>query len=249
MRIRSILVLAMACLGGTSQAQAPKPAKPLPVIRGAVQDTSGAPLAGAQVEILGTDRSATTSARGGYRLEQIPPGRYWVIARRIGYAPLRAALTFNAGDDREIVFQLEPLPQVLPEEVVSAVDLRWQQRYRDFLWRSRSGPGRFLTRDDLKKDQRSFLDEVVGRYLIFGRFDPSANALSIGSGRSAGMGPGRSCSPMVSLNGNTPLGGWTLQDFHTEDVEAVEIYSWSRSFPIEFQHWQGRCGLVVVWTR
>ena len=248
MRFRTMtLALAMACLGGTSQAQSPKPAKPLPVIRGAVQDTSGAGLAGAQVEILGAERSATTSARGAYRLERIPPGRYWVIARRIGYAPIRAALTFNAGDNREIVFQLEPLPQVLPDEVVTAADLRWQQRYRDFLWRSRSGPGRFLTRDDLKKDQRNFLDEVVGRYLVFARFDPSVNALSIGSGR--GAGAGRSCSPMVSLNGNTPLGGWSLGDFHTEDVEAVEIYSRSRSFPIEFQHWQGRCGLVVVWTR
>ena len=248
MRFRSItLGLAMACLGGTSQAQAPKPAKPLPVIRGEVQDTSGAGLAGAQVEILGTDRSVTTSAKGGYRLEQIPPGRYWVLARRIGYAPLRAALTFNAGDNREIVFQLEPLPHVLPEEVVTAADLRWQQRYRDFLWRSRSGPGRFLTRDDLKKDQRAFLDEVVSRYLVFGRFDPSVSAFSIGRG--AGPSASRSCNPMVSLNGNTPLGGWTLRDFQTEDVEAVEIYSWSRSFPIEFQQWQGRCGLVVVWTR
>ena len=246
MQIRSItFALAMACLGGTIQAQAPKPDKPLPVIRGQVQDTSGVPLAGAQVEILGAERSATTSARGMYRLERIPPGRYWVIARRIGYAPLRAALTFSAGNDREIVFQLEPLPQVLPEEVVSAADLRWQQRYRDFLWRSRSGPGRFLTRDDLKKDQRAFLDEVVSRYLVFSRFDPSVSAFSIGRG----TGGRRSCSPMVSLNGNTPLGGWTLGDFRTEDVEAVEIYSWSRSFPIEFQHWQGRCGLVVVWTR
>ena len=248
MRFRSMtLALAMASVGATIQAQAPRPARPLPVIRGEVQDTLGTALAGAQVEILGTDRSVTTSARGAYRLEQIPPGRYWVIAKRIGYAPLRAALTFQIGDDREIVFQLEPLPQVLPEEVVSAADLRWQQRYRDFLWRSRSGPGRFLTRDDLRKDQRSFLDEVVGRYLVFGRFDPSVSAFSIGRG--AGGASGHSCSPMVSLNGSTPLGGWTLGDFRTEDVEAVEIYSWSRSFPIEFQHWQGRCGLVVVWTR
>src|SRR5687767_2794894 len=96
MRFRSMtLALAMACLGGSIQAQAPRPAKPLPVIRGAVQDTSGTGLAGAQVEILGAERSATTSAKGAYRLEQIPPGRYWVIARRIGYAPIRAALTFS----------------------------------------------------------------------------------------------------------------------------------------------------------
>lgn len=68
MRFRSMtLALALACLGGTSQAQAPKPAKPLPVIRGAVQDTAGAGLAGAQVEILGAERSTTTSAKGAYR--------------------------------------------------------------------------------------------------------------------------------------------------------------------------------------
>jgi len=60
---------------------------------------------------------------------------------------------------------------------------------------------------------------------------------------------GGGCAPVVSLNGSQPLGGWRLSDFRTEDVEAVELYAFSRSLPIEFQRWAGQCGLAIVWTR
>jgi hypothetical protein len=258
LRVTPLVSIATALLAGTGLAQSDKPDKPLPVIRGAVQDTLGRGLEGAQVEIVGLERTATTGVKGSYRIDGVTPGKYWVVARRIGYAPLRAALSFNPGDDREVVFQLEPLAHILPDEVVTASDLRWQQRFNDFVWRSRASSGRFLTRDDLQREQRRYLDQVVSKYLV-GIYDHSLGALSVGSGwgrsslgwassASSGFGSG-GCVPLVSLNGSRPLGGWQLSDFRTEDVEAVEIYGFTRSLPMEFQNWAGRCGLVVVWTR
>jgi hypothetical protein len=242
----------MACLFGTGLAQTVTPAKPLPVIRGQVQDAGGKGLEGAQVEIVGLGRSVTAGAGGSYRLDGITPGKYWVVARRIGYAPLRSALTLNPGDDREVVFQLERGSQMLSEESVTANDTRWSRRFNDFVWRSRSVQGRFLTRDDLQRVEGRYLDQAVGRFMA-GVQSFGMNAISLGSiwprDYRRGEYTGGGCAPVVSLNGSQPLGGWRLSDFRTEDVEAVELYSFTRTLPIEFQRWGGQCGLAVVWTR
>ena len=225
------------------------------VMRGAVEQENGRRIDGAEIAILGLNRTVTTRANGEYRIDSIAPGKYWVVVRRIGYAPLRAALSFQRGQDREIVFQLETLAQALPELSVKGEDERWNRRHQDFLWRSKVSNGYFLTRDDLERFGGEYLNHVVRRYvpmfsnLGFGRAASPAS----GWGRGAlgwsmdtwgGMG---GCSPAVSINGGRPM-GWGLSDFRAEDVEAVEIYRSVRQMPIEFEHWGLGCGLVVVWT-
>ncbi len=254
-------VLALATL--TTGAAAQKAPKPLPVMRGAIQDTLGQAIEGAQVEIIGLDRVVTTAGSGAYRFDGIKPGKYWIIARRIGYRPLRAALTFEPGDDREIVFQLEPLPYNLPEIKVRAENKKWEREYQDFVWRSKSSlHGRFLTRDDIERSHATFLGDAVRRYLpfvssesFFTPFypDPFARAWGrdgIGWVSSRATSLDRSCSPGVSRNGAPPTGGWAVNDFRPENVEAVEIYRSGSQVPVEFASWGGAgCGLVVVWTR
>jgi hypothetical protein len=238
-----------------------KPPKPNPVLRGAVQDTLGQALEGAQIEILGLKLVATTPGSGSFRFDDLKPGRYWVAVRRIGYAPLRAALTFNQGDDREIVFQLEPLAHLLPEVVVKGEDKRWMRRYQDFVWRSRSSFGHFLTRDDIEKSHAAYLGDIVRRYLPFTTsdafFTPAASDgwqnpfMDHGLGRfgSSSTGRlGRNCAPAVSVNGARPFGGWAVNDFRPEDVEAIEVYRNGFQLPMEFNGWDVACGLVVIWT-
>lgn len=240
-------------LAGAAQAQTAKPVKLLPIMRGSVQDTLGHPLEGAMIEIAGLDRRATTLSSGSYRFDEIKPGKYWVIARRIGYAPLQAALTFNRGDDREIDFQLEPRAHVLPEVVVREERV-WKSRYQDFVWRSRGAFGHFLTRDDLERSKATYLGDVVRRYLPFVHsafFTPAVAHRSYG-GRALGISSGltrRGCAPTVSVNGGIPSGTWAVNDFRPEDVEAVEVYRGGRMMPAEFSGWGTGCGLVVVWTQ
>jgi outer membrane receptor protein involved in Fe transport len=52
-----------------------------------VEGQQGAPLAGATVEVVGTDRSVTTALDGRYVLERVPAGPISVRARMIGYGP------------------------------------------------------------------------------------------------------------------------------------------------------------------
>jgi hypothetical protein len=250
-QVLAVAALSLALAAGAAQAQTPKPVKPNPVMRGAIQDTLGQALDGAQIEILALKRVVTTTTTtGSYRFDDIKPGKYWVAVRRIGYAPLRAALTLNQGDDREIVFQLEPLAHLLPEVKVQAEDKRWMRRYQDFVWRSRSSFGQFLTRDDIEKSRAAYLGDIVRRYLPFTTSDMYfMSSWTASSSLSRGSRLGRNCPPAISLNGGRPMGGWAVNDFQPEDVEALEVYRNGYQMPTEFVGWDLPCGLVVVWTQ
>ncbi|HEV8611919.1 MAG TPA: carboxypeptidase-like regulatory domain-containing protein, partial [Gemmatimonadales bacterium] len=213
------LLAALALSTLTARASAQRAPKPLPIMRGAIQDTLGKPLEGAQIEINSLDRIVTTPGSGAYRFDAVKPGKYWVTVRRIGYAPVHTALTFNAGDDREIVFQLEPLPYNLPELKVRAEDKVWARKYQEFLWRSNTSfYGHFLTRDDIERAHAIFLGDVVRRYLPFidsrafftPYFDDPSGMLSrlggFGSTRGSRLAASanRTCAPAVSVNGSRP---------------------------------------------
>jgi hypothetical protein len=238
------LVLAIP---GTGIAQ-DVPAAARTILRGTVQDLSGAPLEGAEVEVLGVGRKATTPATGAYRL-RVPGGRSWVIVRRIGYEPLRVALTFEPGKERRITFQLGRQPQRLADVEVMSEKL-WERRYADFLWRSRLAWGRFLTRDDIANARPSVLSDVVRRYLPY----VSSQAFDLGPLGGVGMLHASStvrstCAPLVSLNGASPIGAWAVNDFNPDDVEALEVYR-DRHVPMELQNTvTSACGLVVVWLK
>src|SRR5438309_5330670 len=57
------------------------------VLRGTVIDsTSQQPVAGAQVQLVGTNRATYTDAAGVYRLTGVPVGEATVRVQRIGFA-------------------------------------------------------------------------------------------------------------------------------------------------------------------
>lgn len=256
----SVAVMGLLVLSGTVTAQSTRPVKPLPVLRGAIQDTAGNPLNGALIEIIGLKRRMFTPSSGVFRFEDVRPGRYWVVARRIGYTPLQSAITLKSGDDREMVFQLDLLPHVLPEEVVKGDDAAWQRRYGDFVGRSRGAFGYFLTRDDIEQARPYQLGDVVRRHLpftsteafstpAFADFSRSSTGFRRASSLSTRSALSRGCAPLVSVNGGTPSGIWAVNDFRPSDVEAIEIYRGNRMMPPQFSFWSTECGLVVVWTR
>jgi hypothetical protein len=72
--------------GGEASATALREVVGRGVILGTVSDSTGAPLRGATVRLVGTDFSARTDLSGAYRLEGLPVGRYLVAADHPGYA-------------------------------------------------------------------------------------------------------------------------------------------------------------------
>ena len=86
-------------------------------ITGTVTGAEGAPLANAGVAVVGTARTATTNARGEYRLSA-PPGTHTLRARVIGYAAAEQRVTVVAGATATANFQLAPSALALSEVTV-----------------------------------------------------------------------------------------------------------------------------------
>ena len=164
--------LALIGVGATWASAQDRSSKPPATtsLHGVVRDTTRSPIEGAEVIIHSANRTASTSAAGAFRLEALSPGRYWVTVRRIGYVPLRAALTLERNQDRQIVFELAEMIRELPEVEVWA-ETWWTRRFREFSRRQKSRLGRFVTRDDIDRMNPTYLADLVHRYSPFNRFN------------------------------------------------------------------------------
>jgi Ca-activated chloride channel homolog len=87
-------------------------------ITGHVRDQGGAPLANAQVFVVGTALNALTDAAGGYNLAAVPQGTVQLRAAFIGYKSVQASVTVRAGRTTTHDFTLEATATQMEELVV-----------------------------------------------------------------------------------------------------------------------------------
>ena len=104
--VMALVATLVACGCGARQPAAvpgPVPAAPAPAVsparsavtvKGVVYDsTTGKPLEGAQVVLLGTESNAFTDSQGRFALRDVPQGDYVLRARRVGYAELQVLVS------------------------------------------------------------------------------------------------------------------------------------------------------------
>ena len=90
-----------------------------PSIAGVVRDgETGAPLAGAVVELPDLDRSSATDSLGRYRFPDVPPGPQHLSVRLIGYAPRTLHAFAPDQGELRIDISLQPVPLQLTPLVV-----------------------------------------------------------------------------------------------------------------------------------
>jgi len=89
------------------------------VIRGRVSDsTTHQPIVGAQVQVEGSSRSATTDAAGQYTLAGIPSGQATIRVQRIGFVQRTEQVNVSAGGTTGQDFLLQPIATTLSQVVV-----------------------------------------------------------------------------------------------------------------------------------
>ena len=259
-RVLGLPLLGIPAFLGTPQTAAAQQSGA--TLQGIVIDSAGTPIEGAEVILYGIRRKALTSGDGVFRFTGLDNIKVWVLARGIGYFPQQVSVSLQKNETRVLPITLHHAPALLPDVVVEAKSDRYEFRMRDFMWRSRiAWGGRFLTRDDITRANPAALGDLVLRHMPFKLretmdeqggwlIDPRLRArgpYSYARFTSSRYFP--ECPPAISVNGNgiTPL---AVNDFHVDDVEALEIYREGINLPIEFSY-GGRtaCGLVVVWTR
>lgn len=210
-----------------------------------VADSTGKPLPDAVVQLVGTLWRGTSDATGRAIIFGIPPGRYNVSVRHLGYVELKRQIATSAGLVQP-VYLLAAAPANLQKVVVKASGLKPDRyagttRYDAFYRRRSQGLGTFFTREmiDARGAQKSedLLRTIPGvriryrgstPYLQFARCD-NVNVYIDGI---------RSHDGFRDYYALSPLG-----------IEAIEVYHGLATVPPEFSPEPNDCAAIVVWTR
>src|SRR2546422_8979840 len=114
MRAASLLRTLLFCL----LAAAPARAAPPDTLSGRVSDPRGGPVAGAQVALVELARATASGADGRFVFASVPPGRYTVTVRRLGYGAASASVVVPVGAPLEVA--LHPAPTLVDPITVTA---------------------------------------------------------------------------------------------------------------------------------
>lgn len=121
-------------------------------LKGVVTDTSGEPLIGANVFIVGKDQGTITDANGNYSL-QIPANAI-VRFSYVGYKTKQYNVTKN---QKELNVELEEDAEMLDETVVVAMDMRRDEKSLATAYQKVDMDGMSETKD------ANFLNSLTGR--------------------------------------------------------------------------------------
>src|ERR1700741_1491619 len=97
-----------------------QPQNPSGALRGVVEDSSGARVVSASVSVAGREQSllreTQTDARGEFRFEDLPPGKYKARITATGFAEAQSEVSVALSSVRQISVTLQP--KGLAEKVV-----------------------------------------------------------------------------------------------------------------------------------
>jgi iron complex outermembrane receptor protein len=216
-------------------------------VRGLVSDSTGRPVQGADVAIVGLRKLTRTDEYGRFALRKLPRGEAELSVRHLGYTPatLMVMVTGDAVDSVRIALIAQVA--VLPGIEVSATELQKRLWIEEFHRRRSRGIGTFVTRDQILARNTSRPSDMF-------RTTPGVR-IQRGRGLrvnySTSINPNRDCPPVLWLDGQRAP-GMELDDLPLSDIEGIELYHGPSTTPTQFsQSLSGgvSCGTVVVWSR
>ena len=256
-----VRTLALMLCGAALSLRAQAPA----VLSGSVlTDSTELAIADAEVAIPTLKLSTRTTEGGAFRLTNISPGTHLVMVRRVGYAPISAAITFAAGQEVETEFLL--IPRVVELDTVSVAAKTPVAKMRGFEERRAMGFGHFLDRIALEKHDNWRMSELIaqipGTQIMRGRggggFVTNGRGVATITNSRAGdrrIGIPPACYANVYLDGVQVYAGrpgqqhFDVNQFGPNQLEAVEYYAGGAQMPTQYGGPEAACGVLLLWTR
>lgn len=214
-------------------------------------DSTRQAVPGAEVIIPSLSLRTLTDSAGRFRIEGVAPGRRGLRVNKLGYAPLRTAVEFSAGDTVEMDIGIS----VSGEEMAAIEIVATQNASRtmhDFERRRASGTGEYMTAEDVARLSRGRLANALRTMAGVTLTTGSSGGTYLQGARSARGAP---CFTAVMLDGVWMYDGERFQspfDVNSivpEDIAAIEYYRGLSNTPVELQGRRLSCGALVIWTK
>lgn len=229
-------------------------AAPAQGLRGVVVDSTGRPLAQADV-ILGENSRTRTDSLGQFRFGSSVVGRHRLRVRLIGYRPYESTVRVTAGRLTDVRITLRRSPQLLAEVRVTDTSLCAPNTVAGFECRRQSGIGMFRDAGQIRSLRPSaWSDMLDGMPDLRRRPVMTPDGLDWRPGAPAGK-----CLREI-YNGEDPMFDGHVRKFPEEylvplDVIAIEYYVEYSQVPEAFKRYawpkssMTPCALIVYWLR
>jgi hypothetical protein len=259
-------VLALAAMPTLSRAQ-------VSTLIGTVRrDSVGSELAGADVKLSGLVPHVLTDARGVFRVNGLPAGRYAITIRHLGFRTWHDTIDIDAGKRIERDFVMIAQPPELDSVRVVAQGKKWlSPNLQAFEERRLSGQGgHFITDSLLRRNDDRRMGGFIAAYMPgIALVNKSGNEY-LASTRKCGSGgqlltcgSGFTCWVTVYLDGvriydatmetyGRGAGASIRPDFGrmtARDYAAVEFYAGGATIPAQYNATGSDCGVLLLWTR
>ncbi len=125
LRRASSWLFVLACLGFASLAAQ----EPTGEVNGTVRDAARRqPLIGANVFLALTNRGAAADLDGKYSIKKVPPGKYTVLVRFVGYKQGTQEVTVTVGSVATVDFMLNATALEMDEVIVTGQGVATEKR-------------------------------------------------------------------------------------------------------------------------
>lgn len=214
-------------------------------IVGAVRDTMGAGVVGAQISVAGSELRAESDMAGRFVLASVPSGATTLFVRRLGFAP--TSITILAREDSTVhadVIITEVTHGLAPVVVRAERPARYTGYLAGFYERRAQGLGHFITGDEIEQRNPRRLTEM---FLAI-----PGSTVSLGNPDSRVRMRGNRCAPLVWLDGMPAAAGeFDLDGLVPTSVAGIEVYAGLAAVPIQYVMPFGRtvCGTIIIWSK
>ncbi len=222
-------------------------AQALAVLSGSVTDSSGSAVSGAVITVSGSSLQATSDDRGEFRIAGLTPGLVELRIRRLGFVPSSQRIQMTPRDaSNRIHFTLPLLPNNLKPVLVEAKRVQYGGRLAGYYERlERRSSGVFIDRVEIDRKNYRSLTQLLSQ-------SPGISSLRIRAGGGSVRMRGRSCRPLVWLDGvPMPAGEVDLDAFPVSTIQGIELYLGSTTAPMDYTALEGQsnCGTILLWSR
>lgn len=129
------------------------------------EDSTGRPVAGAEVGIEAVKRRTTSDSSGHYVLARVPAGLHQVRVRQIGYYASSTMIRLIGGETRESDLVVNRVQQNLDPVVVTAVSRPTTNvgfaGFAGFAERRRLGAGKFIDSTELRRNEHRRTSDLI----------------------------------------------------------------------------------------